>query len=106
MVLSESAATFQAFFEMLQEESADTLDLLEASEDLGNPELSSLVAALGEILGEYALIAAQIPTNAFEDKAQIIIPGLLTFEPTTGDGTSTPSGVRRYQPPSFGRFQF
>lgn len=105
-VLTESAATFSVFFEMLQDEGADSLDLLEASENLGNSEVSSLVAALGEILGEYAFVAASIPTNAFDDKAQTILPGLLSFEPVT-EGVSTGSSKsREYRPPSFGQFQF
>ena len=91
---------------MLGDEGIDNLDLLEAADNLGNPEIASLVAALGEILGEYAFIVASIPTNAFNDKAQTILPGLLSFEPVASDGAASPSGRRKYQPPSLGRFQF
>jgi len=105
-VLTDSAATLRAFFESLTEEGANNLDLLEAADDLRNPEIASLVSALGEILGEYAFISASVPTNAFNDKAQTLLPGLLTFEPAAGDGIAIRSGRREYRPPSLGRFQF
>ena len=91
---------------MLKNEGAKTLELLEASENLQNPELASLVQALGEILGEYEFVSTVIPANAFDDKAQTLLPGLLTFEPAAAGGDPKSNGTRDYQPPSFGRFQF
>lgn len=105
-LLTESPATVRMFFETLTAEGADNLELLAAADDLDNPEIASLVSALGEILGEYALVAASVPTNAFNDKAQTILPGLVNFEPVAADGTGKPSGQHSYQPPSLGRFQF
>lgn len=108
LLLTESVGNFQVFFELLKEEGAKTLELLEASEKLENSELASLVKALGEILGEYEFVSTAIPTNAFDDKATTLLPGLLTFEPAVGnaaDGSASPASGG-YKPPSFGRFQF
>ena len=108
VVLTGSIGNFQVFFELLQEEGAETLELLEASEKLENPELAELVKALSEILGEYEFVSTSIPTNAFNDKAATLLPGLLTFEPGggAGEGVSSATGATGYRPPSFGRFQF
>lgn len=107
VLLSGSAGNFEVFFEALKEDGANTLELLEASENLENSELASLVKALGDILGEYEFVSTSIPTNAFDDKATTLLPGLLTFDPAAigGDSSASPES-RSYRPPSFGRFQF
>ena len=107
VLLTGSIGNFQVFFESLKEDGADTLELLEASENMDNPELASLVKALGDILGEYEFVSTSIPTNAFDDKATTLLPGLLTFDPAAlgGDGPASPASPS-YRPPSFGRFQF
>jgi filamentous hemagglutinin family protein len=107
VLLTGSVGNFEVFFEALKEDGASTLELLEASENLENTELASLVKALGDILGEYEFVSTSIPTNAFDDKATTLLPGLLTFDPAaTGNDTATSPASRKYQPPSFGRFQF
>ena len=106
LLLSDSATTFRLFFETLKEEGAETLELLQSLKNTENPEIAALVETLGQILGEYDLIATAIPTNAFNDKAQILIPGLLTFEPAAAGGSEQEVGFQSYAPPSFGRFQF
>lgn len=107
VLLTGSVGNFEVFFEALKEDGANTLELLEASENLENAELSSLVKALGDILGEYEFVSTSIPTNAFDDKATTLLPGLLTFDPAAagGDDSASPA-LRGYKPPSFGRFQF
>lgn len=107
VLLTGSAGNFEVFFEALKEDGANSLELFEASENLENAELASLVKALGDILGEYAFVSTSIPTNAFDDKATTLLPGLLTFDPAAigSDGAASPASGG-YQPPSFGRFQF
>ena len=107
VLLTDTVGNFEVFFEALKEDGAKTLELLEASENLENAELASLVKALGDILGEYEFVSTTIPTNAFDDKATTLLPGLLTFDPAgIGGDTSTSPASRSYRPPSFGRFQF
>ncbi len=81
--------------------------LRQAAENLGNPEIAQLADALGEILGQYEIVmSASIPTDAFGGTATILIPGLLTFQPTADAKADGETDKFDFRPSGFAMIQF